>query len=674
MRAIFLYCVFLLLTFEARTQTCTAPGQNPATAFPVCEITTFTHDSVPVCGTRRVHIPFCSDMVKGLAKNPFWYKFTCFTAGRLLFTITPFNLSDDYDFQLFDITGHNPDDVYTVDSLYVCSNWSSDTGVVKTTLNAPNAGACGGFFFNAGITSPTTTKAPVLIAGHQYLLLVSHYTDSQSGYNLSFDGGTAIISDPTPPHLVSVLPNCSGQTLTIRLNKKMKCSSITSSASEFSMLPAVSFAGATVSGAGCSTGSHTDTISLTLQTALATGNYRLIAQPGSDGNTLLDNCNNVIPTGEAVPFVVSSNAPTLFDSISPVGCAPQILTVVFRRKVLCSSIALDLSDFQFISPSGATITSVTGNCSSGSTQAITLTLSKPLQTAGTHQLILKRGTDGNTLTDECGLDISANSIITFTTADTVNANFTYTVSLGCGVDTIAFFKSGGNVVNNWQWLFDRSRTSQLPNPVMTYTVFGQKTARLVVSNGLCSDTATATIHLNNYLEAAFSGPDMLCSGEVASFTHSSRGGIRNWFWDFGNGHTSTATIPQPQTYVVPSASATYRVRLVVEDSIGCRDTLAKNLLVMNNCTIHVPTGFTPNGDGQNDYLFPLNAYSAQHLEFKVFNRFGQLIWQTSDWTRKWDGRVNGTMAETGTYVWFLSYTDKQTGKWIYQRGTTVLVR
>ncbi|MGZ8551733.1 MAG: gliding motility-associated C-terminal domain-containing protein, partial [Chitinophagaceae bacterium] len=99
-------------------QVCTTLGQNPSTAFPVCGTNTFHQSTVPVCGGASIPGP-CNgvDGVTLSDLNPYWYRFTCFATGTLGFTITPANLADDYDWQLFDITGHNPNDVFTNASL-----------------------------------------------------------------------------------------------------------------------------------------------------------------------------------------------------------------------------------------------------------------------------------------------------------------------------------------------------------------------------------------------------------------------------------------------------------------------------------------------------------------------------------------------------------------------------
>jgi gliding motility-associated-like protein len=60
----------------------------------------------------------------------------------------------------------------------------------------------------------------------------------------------------------------------------------------------------------------------------------------------------------------------------------------------------------------------------------------------------------------------------------------------------------------------------------------------------------------------------------------------------------------------------------------------------------VPNAFTPNGDGLNDDLYPVNALSLNDLDFRVFNRFGQLIFESRDAAKKWDGKLNGQMQPT----------------------------
>src|SRR5690242_19715455 len=124
-RILFFLFVFSLPATALLAQACTALGQNPGTAFPVCGISVFSQSVVPVCGIHSIPVA-CHDSASYMDKNPFWYKFTCFTSGTLGFVITPNDLGDDYDWQLFDITGHNPEGVYTNLALFVGANWSGE--------------------------------------------------------------------------------------------------------------------------------------------------------------------------------------------------------------------------------------------------------------------------------------------------------------------------------------------------------------------------------------------------------------------------------------------------------------------------------------------------------------------------------------------------------------------
>ena len=198
----------------------------------------------------------------------------------------------------------------------------------------------------------------------------------------------------------------------------------------------------------------------------------------------------------------------------------------------------------------------------------------------------------------------------------------------------------------------------------------------VTDNAGCSDTAKVEVRILNSVElkAGISGTEYLCrTYDSASFKDISTGNITTWNWDFNNGQTATIKQPSVQYFSMSANDDTYVVRLAIADTSGCTDTAYHFVKVLDNCYIAVPTAFTPNGDGLNDYLYPLNAYKATNLSFKVFNRSGQLVFETKDWTVKWDGTIKGTKQASGVYVWMLDYNDA-TGKKISLKGTTLLIR
>jgi gliding motility-associated-like protein len=665
----YFFIPFFLLTLFNSTlsaQTCTDLGQNPETAFPVCGTTVFNQGSVSICGNRSLP-SLCSGTVF-TDKNPYWYKFTCFQSGTLGFLITPTNIGDDYDWQLFDVTGRNPAEIYTNVSLFVACNWSGDGGLTGASALGTSLVRCDG----PGV--PLFSSMPNLIAGHNYILLVSHFTDSQVGYSLSFGGGTADITDPLPPHVLKADAGCDGTTITVKINKKMKCKSLSANGSDFSINSPINSIIA-ASGAGCSSSFDMDSVILTLSSPLAPGNYILTIKNGDDGNTLNDNCDRTIPENETLPLTVFPLNPTPMDSLTKPGCSPQTLELVFRKPIRCSSIAADGSDFSVVGPYPVTVTGASGNCSNGLTSKITVQLSAPLQKAGNFIIRLNSGSDGNSLLDDCTQQTPVGSFLPFVIKDTVNANFTYNVSLGCQQNIVNYNHNATNGVNAWDWNFDNLQSSNLQNPVISYSNFDPKNTTLIVSNGTCSDTSTSTLTFDNLLYAKFEISSLVCPGDKAFIKNMTVGNvISSWSWDFGNGNSSNLKDPPPQTYPLQNSNYGVLVKLIVTNNYGCKDTSIQKISIINNCYIAVPSAFTPNADGLNDYLYPLNAYKAINLSFSVYNRFGQRLFYTNDWTKKWDGTFKGQGTDPGTYVWVLSYTNKDTNKQVEQKGTTILIR
>jgi len=323
------------------------------------------------------------------------------------------------------------------------------------------------------------------------------------------------------------------------------------------------------------------------------------------------------------------------------------------------------------------IQSAAGSCNGGLlTDTIELVLSNTILTAGAYQLGLRSGSDGNTLLSECWLATPAGATLPFNTADTVNADFTYTMTLDCEYDTLRLNHPGNNGVNSWQWYSDGDAFSTEQNPIKAYSIFGQHTIKLTVSNGTCSDSVTTGILLDNELKAEFSASaDILCPQDAVTFTNQSTGkNIIGYRWIFGNGIMTSSPNPLPQTYPQLKDERNYPVSLIAQSAMNCFDTATHLIKVVPSCYIDVPTAFSPNGDGINDYLYPLNGYKAINLKFVVYNRLGQLIFETNDWRHKWDGTLSGRPQGIGTYVWMLSYTHKETGEKVFKKGIAVLVR
>ncbi|HNE28207.1 MAG TPA: gliding motility-associated C-terminal domain-containing protein, partial [Saprospiraceae bacterium] len=118
--------------------------------------------------------------------------------------------------------------------------------------------------------------------------------------------------------------------------------------------------------------------------------------------------------------------------------------------------------------------------------------------------------------------------------------------------------------------------------------------------------------------------------------------------------------------------------LHVVDSLGCEAEDRITVLVEKPRRIFVPTGFTPNGDNENDFLFVHGQKSARVLTFRVYDRWGEMLYEATDfpvndYSTGWDGNFRGNPVDPGVYIWTLEveYLDKTREVF---KGSTNLLR
>ena len=114
--------------------------------------------------------------------------------------------------------------------------------------------------------------------------------------------------------------------------------------------------------------------------------------------------------------------------------------------------------------------------------------------------------------------------------------------------------------------------------------------------------------------------------------------------------------------------------LTVKDINGCIGTDTINVIA-KTCMfgLYIPTAFTPNADRRNDVFRAKVFGNALSFRMQVYNRFGQMIFNSADPYKGWDGTFNGKLADAGTYVWQCSY-QLEGDKPSYRKGTVVLIR
>mgnify|MGYP001283875623 CR=1 FL=1 len=171
------------------------------------------------------------------------------------------------------------------------------------------------------------------------------------------------------------------------------------------------------------------------------------------------------------------------------------------------------------------------------------------------------------------------------------------------------------------------------------------------ANG-CSASGTAIIGSPPPVAAHFSvHPDtVFINDPMVTFTNASSANAASFLWDFGDGTNSTETSPEHSFPM--GAAEDYVVCLTAYSSNGCPDTYCTPLPVIDLPGIFVPNAFTPDGDGRNDvFRVSGSGLSSKGFHLMIFNRWGELIFDTTDLNESWDGTRNGSIVKNDVYVW-----------------------
>jgi gliding motility-associated-like protein len=121
-----------------------------------------------------------------------------------------------------------------------------------------------------------------------------------------------------------------------------------------------------------------------------------------------------------------------------------------------------------------------------------------------------------------------------------------------------------------------------------------------------------------------------------------------YVWEPNDGTLSDPNINNPIATPVDSFT---KYRVISMTKYGCRDTAYVEIRTVQDTIARVPTAFTPNGDGRNDVFRPVNLRFQKLVDFRVFNRWGTEVFQSSDFTRGWDGTFKGEPADMGVYFY-----------------------
>ena len=115
--------------------------------------------------------------------------------------------------------------------------------------------------------------------------------------------------------------------------------------------------------------------------------------------------------------------------------------------------------------------------------------------------------------------------------------------------------------------------------------------------------------------------------------------------------------------------------ITVTSGIGCTDEASVEVLFVEP-TIAVPNVFTPNGDDKNEFFFPVTSGTLEVIDLKVYNRWGQLVFDNDDLENGWDGTYNGNPAPSEVYIYKVQYrkVNDPDAPIIEEKGDVTLLR
>ncbi|MBT8195848.1 MAG: PKD domain-containing protein, partial [Bacteroidia bacterium] len=284
------------------------------------------------------------------------------------------------------------------------------------------------------------------------------------------------------------------------------------------------------------------------------------------------------------------------------------------------------------------------------------------------------------VTVDDGCSISATDSMVLTVMPKATATMAIDTTVGCGPLTVTF-NGGSDIGVDYIWDFgDGSAPAHGIDQTHVYEQQGVYDVTLTV---VTADGCKTKVEQLDAIEV-YATPTALFEHDpiktsilnpTVYFTNQSTGADA-YYWDFGATAdpmgTSTAVNP---VYIYPDTGR-FTIMLVAINSLGCTDTTYSTVIITPSYTYYPPTGFSPNGDGKNDYWIPKGVgIDPNNFDLKIYDRWGHLVHSGSTLYDVWDGNVRNTSekAQQGVYVYKSIVYDWLGNRYEYQ-GRITLIR
>lgn len=274
-----------------------------------------------------------------------------------------------------------------------------------------------------------------------------------------------------------------------------------------------------------------------------------------------------------------------------------------------------------------------------------------------------------TLTDKCSepfiktIDVNVNP--------KPEVDFDVSIDKTCIYRPIIFTnKTVSGAGSKYAWNFGDGQTSTTENVEYWYGSIGAYNPVLTVENEfgcVSSSDGTLSIDIIASPQADFNASPFVgdyINSEIQFINTSAN--ATNYFWSFGDGSTTT----NENTSHKYIDTGWYEVMLVASNDYNCFDTLVNVIRINDVFLLHLPTAFTPNGDGINDE-FRIQSRGLVSAQLIVYNRWGEVIWKTDNAQDSWDGTINGELVSQGMYYYTISGSSIVEGR--FTKSATLFV-
>ncbi len=257
---------------------------------------------------------------------------------------------------------------------------------------------------------------------------------------------------------------------------------------------------------------------------------------------------------------------------------------------------------------------------------------------------------------------------------TTAPEITFNVENACVNSPTQFTPTESNVeITEWFWHFDDhndplNNTDTIENPSHVYTAVHAYTVTMYASSYDCYREIQQSflVYPIPYSDFSYVQDYQDVQGRIKFNNQSVY--ADSYFWDFGNGQTSTIADP----IEVYEHDSTYTVTLISKNEYSCADTSRYDILVFFK-GLYFPTAFSPNNPNEDISKFEPNGVNLAQYNVQVYDTRGNLMWESSlldengSPVESWDGYYNGFLMPQGVYVWKASGTFKDGTVW---KGST----